>query len=62
VRLGRTGSTFVGEWSNDGMNWTRIGSVDVAMEEFAIGGLVIASHDNTRVAGASFDDIYMFRP
>ncbi|HMD34102.1 MAG TPA: hypothetical protein VKH42_03995, partial [Vicinamibacterales bacterium] len=62
VRLGRTGSTFVGEWSNDGITWTRIGSVDVAMEEFAIGGLVITSHDNTRTAAALFDDVYMFRP
>jgi hypothetical protein len=62
VRLGRTGSTFVGEWSNDGMTWTRIGQVDVTMQEFAVGGLVVTSHDNTKLASATFDDVYMFRP
>jgi hypothetical protein len=41
---------------------TEIGRVDVQMQEFAIGGLVITSHDNTRVARASVDDVYMFRP
>jgi hypothetical protein len=48
VRVGRTGSIF--------------GRVDVAMREFPIGGLVITSHDNTRVASASFDDVYKFQP
>jgi hypothetical protein len=62
VRLGRTGSTFVGEWSNDGLSWTEIGRVDVTMEEFAVGGLVLTSHDNARLATATFDDVYMFRP
>jgi hypothetical protein len=62
VRLGRTGSTFVGEWSNDGLTWTDIGRVDVTMQEFAVGGLVLTSHDNARLATATFDDIYMFAP
>ena len=61
LRLGRTGSTFVGEWSNDGLTWTEIGRVDVTMQEFAAGGLVLTSHDNARLATATFDDIYMFR-
>jgi hypothetical protein len=62
VRLGRTGSTFVGEWSDDGLSWTEIGRVNVTMQELAAGGLVLTSHDNARLATATFDDIYMFRP
>jgi hypothetical protein len=62
VRLGRTGSTFVGEWSDDGMNWTRIGQVDVTMEEFAIGGLGGGGGGGARLATATFDDVYMFKP
>ena len=56
------GITFVGEWSNDGLTWTEIGRVNVTMREFAAGGLVLTSHDNARLATATFDDIYMFRP
>jgi hypothetical protein len=44
------------------MTWTSIGQVDVTMQEFAAGGLVVTSHDNTKLASAMFDDVYMFLP
>jgi regulation of enolase protein 1 (concanavalin A-like superfamily) len=58
LRLTRTGSTFVGQVSDDGITWQEIGRVTVDMQPLAIGGLVIASHDNTKLATATFDDYY----
>jgi len=62
MRLSRHGSTFHGEISDDGMAWREIGHVDVALEEFAVGGLVLTSHDNAKVATAVFDDVFGFLP
>jgi hypothetical protein len=41
---------------------TEIGRVDVTMQEFAVGALVLTSHDNAPLATATFDDIAMVAP
>lgn len=57
LRLERVGHTFHGWASQDGVTWTRIAMIDVPMRLAIHGGLVLTSHDNTRLATATFDNI-----
>jgi len=58
VRLTRSGNTFVGEWSTDGVNWTRVGEAGpIAMDATIYIGLAVTSHDRTVNATGVFDDV-----
>lgn len=62
VRLTRTGNVFTGEWSTDGVNWTRVGdSVAVAMGSTIYVGVAVTSHDRNVNATGVFDDV-MVKP
>jgi len=57
LRLERVGHTFHGSASADGVTWTRLAMIDVPMRFSIHGGLVLTSHDNARLAAATFDNI-----
>jgi hypothetical protein len=56
VSLSRSGSTFTGLISDDGVSWQVLGQVDLP-GIFADPGLVVTSHDNSTRAVATFDDL-----
>jgi regulation of enolase protein 1 (concanavalin A-like superfamily) len=57
VRLVRSGTTFTGFVSDDGVTWTEVGRATVAMAESARVGLAVTSHNNSTVATATFDRV-----
>ena len=61
VRLRRDGGQVVGETSGDGINWSEVGRIAVALPDYPSAGLVVTSHDNAALATAVFDDIVVER-
>jgi regulation of enolase protein 1 (concanavalin A-like superfamily) len=57
LKLVRSGSTIAGYQSADGSTWTEIGSVTITMGSTVEIGLAVTSHDNTRLATATFDHV-----
>ena len=57
VRIRREHTTFIGEMSSDGLTWTEIGRIDLAISDSAQMGLVVTSHNNSTLATAIFDDV-----
>ena len=54
VRITRTGNTFSGYSSSDGLTWTLVGSVDIPMADAVFVGLPVTSHAN----GVSGTDVF----
>ncbi len=61
LRLVRSGTTYTGYYSNDGVNWTSVGSDTVSMSDPVIVGLPVTSHDSAQDCDAVFDN-FMFMP
>jgi regulation of enolase protein 1 (concanavalin A-like superfamily) len=57
VRVSRSGSTFSAYVSNNGTNWTLVGSASISMNNQAYAALAISSHDNTRLNTTRFDSV-----
>jgi RHS repeat-associated protein len=58
VRLVRTGSTFTGYASSDGVNWVQAGtSVTVSMAQNVYIGLMVSSTSTSTLATATFDNV-----
>ncbi|MCU1381457.1 MAG: hypothetical protein JWL71_154 [Acidobacteria bacterium] len=57
VKIVRAGSNLSGYQSADGVNWQVIGRAVVSMTGPVEVGLVVTSHDNTRLAKATFDQV-----
>ena len=57
VKLERRGSTISAFMSADGANWTPVGSDTFAMPSDVQVGLGVSSHDTTRLATATFDNV-----
>src|SRR5581483_7871465 len=56
LRLTKSGATFTGAWSKDGVTWTTVGTAAVAFGNARLAtGLALTSH-STAPATASFDD------
>lgn len=62
VKLVRSGNTFTGYRSADGVNWTQQGTGTVTMATNEYVGLVVCSHDNTALCTATFDNVTMPTP
>ncbi len=62
VRLVRSGSTFTGSTSPDGVTWTQVGQVSVTMASSALEGLAVTAHDNTQVNTSTFDNVTLSTP
>jgi regulation of enolase protein 1 (concanavalin A-like superfamily) len=57
VRLARAGHTITASVSTDGASWTVVGSDTFTMTPTVYVGLAVSSHDATRLATATFDQV-----
>jgi len=57
VKLERRGSTITAFRSADGVSWTLVGSDTFSMGPSVYIGLALTSHDNTRLATATFQNV-----
>lgn len=57
VKLVRSGNTFTGYTSADGVGWLEIGSTVIPMATNAFAGLAVTAHNNTLVNTATFDHV-----
>lgn len=60
LKLTRSGSTFTGAVSADGVTWVTIGSKSVSMASTAYVGLVVCSHSNNTVSQAVFNEWHIY--
>ena len=61
LKLERTGNTFTGSYSQDGQQWTTLGSVDVEMPNSILVGLAVTSLDPNVRAEAVFEETRVTR-
>jgi regulation of enolase protein 1 (concanavalin A-like superfamily) len=61
LRLTRSGNTFVGAISDDGLRWSTLGSVTIPMSSTVYVGVAVTSHDASRTTLGRFDDIAIER-
>jgi hypothetical protein len=57
VKLTRTNNTFTGYGSPDGVTWTTVGTVDIAMANSVFVGMPVTSHNNAVVGTDTFDNV-----
>ncbi len=62
VRLVRSGNTFTGYRSADGVTWTQVGSISVSMASSVNPGLAVCSHTTTALSSATFDNVSVSTP
>ena len=57
VKLVRSGNTFTGSRSADGVSWTQQGTTTITMASTVYAGLVVTSHDTSTACTAVFDNV-----
>jgi DNA-binding beta-propeller fold protein YncE len=57
VKLVRSGSTFTGSISSDGVNWSQVGSTTISMSGTVYVGLIVNSHNNSVLCTATFEKV-----
>lgn len=57
LRLKFAGSTITGYRSNDGVNWTQVGELNVSNYNYSLAGFAVTSHNNSALNTATFDNI-----
>jgi hypothetical protein len=57
IRLYRNVSAVTAYASTDGTTWTQVGTTPVTLLNVALGGVVVTSHDTSRVDTASVDNV-----
>jgi hypothetical protein len=57
VKLVRTGNTFSGYQSSNGVNWVLVGSDTIPMTATVYIGLAVSAHNNTLLNTSTFDNI-----
>jgi regulation of enolase protein 1 (concanavalin A-like superfamily) len=62
VRLVRSGSTFTGYSSTDGVTWTQVGSISLTMASSATAGLVVTAHNNSVLNTSTFNTVGITTP
>jgi regulation of enolase protein 1 (concanavalin A-like superfamily) len=62
VRLVRSGSTFTGYYSSDGVTWTQLGTIGVSMATNVAAGLHVTSHNTAAVNTSTFDNVTVSVP
>ena len=62
VRLVRSGSTFTGFASADGVTFTQVGTINVTMASSALEGLSVCAHNNTALNTSTFDNVAVTTP
>ena len=62
VKVSLSGQTVTASVSSDGLTWTTIGQETIAFSGPIFVGLAVTSHDNTRAASATFDNVTVSQP
>jgi regulation of enolase protein 1 (concanavalin A-like superfamily) len=62
LRLVRSGNTFTGYSSADGVTWTQVGSISVTMASGVTTGLAVCSHNTAALSTATFDNVGITTP
>jgi regulation of enolase protein 1 (concanavalin A-like superfamily) len=57
VKLVRTGNTFTGSVSTDGVTWVQVGTATITMTGTVYVGLIDTSHSNATLCTATFDSV-----
>ncbi len=57
VRVVRSGSSFSGYSSPDGVTWTLVGSSTITMSTSVVVGLPVTSHNNSLLGTSTFDNV-----
>ncbi len=57
VELVQSGSTFTGNYSTDGTNWTQLGTTTISMSSMVYPGLAFCNNGNTSLGTARFDNV-----
>jgi len=57
VRLVRSGTTYTGYRSADGVSWTQVGSISLTMASSATQGWSVTAHNNSLLNTSTFDNI-----
>ncbi|MDB6110083.1 MAG: hypothetical protein JWR69_1833, partial [Pedosphaera sp.] len=57
VKLVRSGNTFTGYRSVDGVNWVQVGSDTITMSANVYVGLAVTAHNNSALNTSSFDNV-----
>jgi Chondroitinase B/Immunoglobulin domain len=57
VRLVRSGNTFTGYASSNGVNWVQMGVTNFSMASTTLAGLAVCGYDNTRLNTSTFDNV-----
>jgi hypothetical protein len=63
VKLTRSGNTFSGYYSTDGVTWTQIGTAQtIALNPTVQAGLAVTAHNNGRLNAATFENVSLSVP
>jgi len=57
VKIARTGGTFTGSYSADGITWTQLATTNLTMSASATVGLAVTAHSNAESNTATFDNV-----
>ena len=57
LRVTRSGDTYTGSWSKDGLTWTSVGSISLPLNRILLSAGVAVSSHSSAAATASFDDV-----
>jgi len=57
LRISRTGNSFTGSTSPDGVTWTAAGTAMISMPQTVLIGLAVTSHDITLLNTSTFDSV-----
>ncbi len=57
LKLVRSGNTFTGYRSSDGIVWTQVGTAIVSMSPRVLAGLAVTSHNNAQLLTATFSKV-----
>ena len=57
LKLSRSGSSITGSMSSNGTTWTTVGSTSTSMTANTYFGLVVTSHDTSRLNTSTFDNV-----
>src|SRR5262249_3144870 len=63
VRLARSGNTFSGSYSTDGVTWVQVGTPQtIALSPTALAGLAVTAHNNALLNTATFGQVALAAP
>jgi hypothetical protein len=57
LKLARSGSTVTASISSNGTSWTVVGSTQVSIPSSALVGIIVTSHDTTKLNTSTFDSV-----